>query len=155
MQGQELGTEGIPAAIPPPTLGASFHHATTQQQVPSSAPRLEGVLDTRPQPSQSAGQKYTDQHPAPADPRGDPCVFVASGQRRGRHRRCCLRRRSERRPRAVEPARAARFRLEQRRASQVGQRGQVQGRWRAPVVSTHLTRVRRSRKWTSCKSRLS
>ena len=81
MQGQELGSEGIPAAIPPPTLGASFHHATTQQQVPSSAPRLEGVLDTRPQPSQSAGQKYTDQHPAPADPRGDPCVFVASGQR--------------------------------------------------------------------------
>ena len=57
MQGQELGTEGIPAAIPPPTLGASFHHATTQQQVPSSAPRLEGVLDTRPQPSQSAGQR--------------------------------------------------------------------------------------------------
>ena len=59
MQGQELGTEGIPAAIPPPTLGASFHHATTQQQVPSSAPRLEGVLDTRPQPSQSAGRVVT------------------------------------------------------------------------------------------------
>ena len=78
MQGQE----GIPAAIPPPTLGASFHHATTQQQVPGSAPRLEGVLDPRPQPSQPAGQKYTNNHhPAPADPRGDPCLFVASGQR--------------------------------------------------------------------------